>query len=263
MWVPSALRILANRLGAALLLVAAMAVARSGDRAFAESGSASSADRPVTESADLVGGVNLFVARRGWHLDVGFAVDAAPESLQPLVRELPGARYVFLGFGDRRYLRAHHRLPAMLAALWPGRALILATGLIASPAQAFGAQQVIRLPISATQWLAAQRFIRRSLGERGATDIDTASDLDTVTLASDEVGPGPYEGSVYYSSSATYSAAHTCNTWVAEVLQSAGLPVRSKGVVFAGQVWGQVARLGGGDVGMSAGHKPAYAGQSE
>lgn len=233
--------------GVVCLLATAATFARTGGQACAES-SAEAPDAPLAQRAAIAGGVDLFVARRGWHVDIGFAVDAAPESLRALVRELPGARYVFLGFGDRRYLRAHHRLPAMLAALWPGRALILATGLTAAPAQAFGQSHVIRLHLSPQQWVSARRFIRRSFGERGTADNGMAGDAgDAQALAGYLVGPGPYEGSLYYSSSATYSAAHTCNTWVAEVLQSAGLPVRSKGVVFAGQVWRKVGDLAAAD----------------
>jgi hypothetical protein len=54
---------------------------------------------------------------------------------------------------------------------------------------------------------------------------------------------GPYEGSLYFSAIPQYSAFHTCNTWAAEGLSAAGLPVESAGVVFAGQLWGQVRRL--------------------
>jgi hypothetical protein len=40
-----------------------------------------------------------------------------------------------------------------------------------------------------------------------------------------------------------YSALYTCNTWAADTLRSAGLPVRSTMTLLAGQLWRQVTRL--------------------
>ena len=34
-----------------------------------------------------------------------------------------------------------------------------------------------------------------------------------------------------------------CNTWAAQVLKAAALPIHSAGVIFAGQLWGQVRHL--------------------
>jgi hypothetical protein len=51
---------------------------------------------------------------------------------------------------------------------------------------------------------------------------------------------GPYPGSLYFGATPGYSGVHTCNTWVAEVLNAGGLPVRSAGVIFAGQLWTRV-----------------------
>jgi Protein of unknown function (DUF2459) len=55
--------------------------------------------------------------------------------------------------------------------------------------------------------------------------------------------PGPYPGSGYFNAVPRYSAFHTCNTWAAEALKAAGLPVRSRGVALAGQLWRQSRRL--------------------
>jgi hypothetical protein len=168
----------------------------------------------------------IYVARRSWHVDVGFAAADVEPPLQLGLQALPGAAYVFFGFGNRGYLTSSHRhAPNSLAALWPGEGLILATGLRASPADGFGADQVIELRVSRAASRGAQEFIRRSLRDE-ATVI-----------------PGPYEGSVYFSARPRYSAVHTCNTWAAEALASAGLPVRSRGVLFASQLWGRVRQL--------------------
>lgn len=176
----------------------------------------------------------LYVVRRGWHMEVGFAAAALTPPLATVVEQFPGVRYVFFGFGDRRYLMAKHRHgPVLLAALWPGPALILATALTAAPASAFGLEHTVVLEVSRAQLAAAQAFVAQSLGAPGSP---YGGEVDVVAA-------GPYEGSLYVSARGTYSALHTCNTWAAEVLARAGLPVHSSGVVFAGQVWKQTLAL--------------------
>jgi uncharacterized protein DUF2459 len=177
--------------------------------------------------ARLPPSATIYVVRRAWHIDIGFAVDELDAPLRALAQPFPGTRYLSFGFGDRRYLEARNRgLPNMLAALWPGKGLILMTALEDSPARSFGEQQVIALPLDAEQARAAQSYILASLAQQDG--------------AAQSEGPGPYEGSEYLRAVAQYSAIHTCNTWAAEVLQAAGVPVRSRGVLFAGQLWRQV-----------------------
>lgn len=171
---------------------------------------------------------NIYVVRRGWHIDIGFAVPALEPPLQSLAAQFPGARYVFFGFGDQHYLLAKNRNgPVLLGALWPGKGLILATAVTSTPRAAFGEEQVIALAVTVSEARSVQAFIGRSLNK-------------------DAVQPyaqGPYEGSLYFAATQKYSAFHTCNTWVAEALKAAPLPIHSVGVIFAGQLWGQVRRL--------------------
>jgi Protein of unknown function (DUF2459) len=173
----------------------------------------------------------IFVARRRWHVDIGFAIADVGAPLNSVVGQLPGVKYLFFGFGDRHYLMAKNRnVPAMFGALWPGPGIILVTGLRGTPAEAFDAQQVIELSVSEAQAQAAKDFIWNSL----------------VHVAGEPITPyaqGPYEGSLYFSSVVHYSAFHTCNTWAAEALRAAGLPVRSRAVLLAGQLWRQIQKL--------------------
>jgi Protein of unknown function (DUF2459) len=150
-------------------------------------------------------------------------------TLAAVVADLPRARYVFFGFGDRHYLMAsHHRAPTLLRAIWPGDGIMLVTGLEVEPEEGFGAANIVALAVSTEQLHALQGFIAGSfVASNGA-------------LTAYRVGP--YPGSLYYLASPRYSALHTCNTWVAEVLQASGLNVRTD-VIFASQLWSQVRRL--------------------
>ena len=172
----------------------------------------------------------IFVARRGWHIDVGFSTPDIGAPLRPAVDDFPGSRYLFFGFGDKHYLAAKHKdFPGLLAALWPGPGMMLTTALAAAPEEAFGTVHVVRLRIDKAQASAAQTFIWNS--------------LRTADGVPERYGNGPYSGSLFFGAVPKYSAVYTCNTWAAQVLQAAGVPVHRIGVIFASQLWSQVRRI--------------------
>ena len=174
----------------------------------------------------------IYVIKRSWHVDIGFATADLQPPLASLRKDFPNSRYLLFGFGDRHYLLDKDRgFGGMLAALWPGAGLILVTGLDDSMQAAFGEDNVIEIPVTEAQARLAQQFVWQSLSaDRGSVAALRA---------------GPYEGSLYYAASKGYSGWHTCNTWAAEGLRAAGLPVHSFGVAFAGQLWIQARRLDG------------------
>jgi hypothetical protein len=184
---------------------------------------------PLRSSARDAGdpAVTLFVVRNSWHMEVGFATADLEPPLAPVSAQFAGARYLLFGFGDRHYFLAKNRnAPVLLGALWPGPALVLVTALTGAPAQAYPPQEVAELRVSAAQAHAIQSFIRGAL-----------SDVSPYAK-------GPYEGSLYYAARQRYSALHTCNTWAAEALRAGDLPVPVRGVIFAGQLWPAVHKLG-------------------
>jgi hypothetical protein len=198
----------------------------------------------------------IYVARRKWHIDVGFATaDLGPLTFAST--QFSGSKYVFFGFGDRHYLLArNHDAPVLSGALWPGAGLILVTALQGAPQAAFGGSQVVEIQLSQAQARALQSFIRASIADSAANvPIPNASapyaparlapaPLAPGPLAPGPLAKGPYEDSLYYAASARYSGFHTCNTWAAEALRAGDLPIRARGVLFAGQLWSQVRRLG-------------------
>jgi hypothetical protein len=181
----------------------------------------------VSEPADAP--ITIYVARRQWHIDVGFAAADLTVPLKSVASDFPEVRYLFFGFGDRRYLMAkNHHLPTLLSAIWPGAGIMLVTGLRASPDEAFGAEHVIELRATAAQARSLQSFIWGSFGKQdGAAAVYAA---------------GPYQGSLYFGATPVYSGLHTCNTWAAEVLEAGGLRVSAAGVILAGQLWTRARR---------------------
>ena len=187
------------------------------------------ATRPPPPPPAAAGGPTtlVHVVGRGWHTDIALPAAGLHPALAGLAEGFPGARHLVFGFGDRAFLLGREETPlAMLRALLPGRGAILLTALATAPEAAFGPEDVVPLPLSAPEFARLQAFIAGSL-DRGGTE------------AGGRLRPfaeGPYPGSVFLASGMTYAATYTCNTWTAEALAMAGLPLRVPGVVLARQV---------------------------
>ncbi len=173
----------------------------------------------------------VYVVHRGWHTDIGLlAADVRPP-LATVKQPFPGVRYLTFGFGERAFYTSRHMdLFAMLRALLPSRAAILVTALRVAPADAFGRENVVSLPLTATGLARLDGFLW-SYPPKGRNE-----QLELL-------GTGPYPGSLFYNAAGTYDAAFTCNTWTANGLRAAGLPISAEQVVFAGQLMGQVHAL--------------------
>ncbi|HET6238455.1 MAG TPA: DUF2459 domain-containing protein [Acetobacteraceae bacterium] len=175
----------------------------------------------------------IFLVARGWHTDVGVLAAQAGDALGALRTTFPGVHTLLIGFGERAYLlRRHNDLGNSLAALVPGAGALLVTALRDTPQSAFPVGDVIVLHVSARGLARLTDFI--------AVSFERAPDS-----APREIADGPYPGSLFYASTRTYSAGYTCNTWTAEALQTAGLPVRAAGVIFADEVADQARRVAG------------------
>lgn len=190
----------------------------------------------------------VYVIDRGWHTDVGLAVSDVYPPLAVVAGEFPGARYLLFGFGDRAYLLSpHHTVVGDIAALFPGPSAILVTALREPPAVAFGTTQAAALPVTATGIERLNAFLWNQFSRNGR---------DTPIRLAD----GPYPGSLYYASPTTYDALFTCNSWAADALRSAGVPVSGSGVVLASQLMDQVhpiartANSGPGDAPSAVGN---------
>ncbi len=110
----------------------------------------------------------------------------------------------------------------------PGPALIEVTGLKVPPSVAYPGEDTIVLPLPPGGARALSEFLWRDL----ETDGGQKPRL---------VAPGQFPGSLFYAARSRYSLAHTCNTWAADALRAAGLPVRADGVVFSGAVMSRAA----------------------
>jgi uncharacterized protein (TIGR02117 family) len=173
----------------------------------------------------------IYVIDRGWHTDIGLPVTELHGKLARIADDFPGATALTIGFGDRAYLLDRDTsFFDIVRALLPGKAALLVTGLRTLPAAAFGDDSVVTLGITKPQLDALEAYLASYF----------ASDRLGQSL---RLADGPYPGSLFFASNATYDALHTCNTWTAEGLRAAGYPVSTTLVIFAPQVMAAAHKL--------------------
>ncbi len=177
--------------------------------------------------------VTVYVTAAGWHTGIALPVPWLDHAWNRLPASFPDAKFLLFGWGERNYYMA--RDPGIgdaLRALFPGPAVLLVTALAQPPQDALPNARVFAIGLSRVEADRMVAFIRTAF----------ARSPDGQPYP---VGVGFSPGSLFYAATGTYSATYTCNTWVAEALHVAGLPVTATGVVFAHEVVDQLRHLPG------------------
>lgn len=160
----------------------------------------------------------------GWHTDIALRSADLDGPLAGIRALFPGAAALAFGFGKRSFMLAQAGASGeLLLGPLPGPGALQVKGLAVPPPLAYPGRAIaLALPDGGLARLAA--FLRASIAE------------DSQALL--------VQGSLFYPAARGYSLAYTCNTWTAEALRLAGLPVSERGVVLAGAVLAQIAPLG-------------------
>jgi uncharacterized protein (TIGR02117 family) len=167
----------------------------------------------------------IYVLHGGWHTELALSVQLIDGPLAALYRDFPAARTLVFGWGARDYYMAQNPgLADAMRALSPGPAVMLVTGLPAAPAPS---ENAFILFVSRPGMVRLSHWLWNELAKDAA--------------GPQRISAGPYPESVFYAATGSYDASHTCNTWTAEALRVAGLPVTTAGTVFADQVTAQLA----------------------
>jgi uncharacterized protein (TIGR02117 family) len=176
-------------------------------------------------------GPTAWVVDHGWHTEIGIPADEVTGPLAIYRTLFPGARTLMFGFGKRTFITAKVQTASELVmGPLPGPAVVQVTALNVPPGQAFPG-----------------RTIRLALPPGGA---DRLSDFLWQSIAQSEaggprlVGDGLFPGSMFYAASKGYNLTYTCNTFTADGLRQAGLPVDDD-VIFASGTLHEVARITG------------------
>jgi uncharacterized protein (TIGR02117 family) len=179
---------------------------------------------PAGEAARTV-----YVVRHGWHTGVMLNTADVSDRSWSILRDFPEARYLEVGWGDRDYYAA--REPGtwlgIKALFWPTPGTLHVVGFGGTVEEFAARTDAVALSFTPSA------FERLYLRVRASFDLD--GDGDAIVL-----GPGLYGDSRFYASRESFSLLKTCNTWTAQVLREAGVPLSPS---FAWSATGLLRRL--------------------
>jgi len=156
----------------------------------------------------------IYVVGQGWHAEIGIPVEELTGDMAFYRDVFPGARVIIFGYGKKTFFTAH-------------AAVIQAFAINVTPVEAYPPEDtvVLRLPPGGSRALSA--YIWQDL-------IKDASGKPKI------VAPSSAPAGLFYAAQSEYNLFHTCNTWAAEALHAAGLPISGDDVIFSGQVMTQI-----------------------
>jgi uncharacterized protein (TIGR02117 family) len=164
----------------------------------------------------------IYVVAGGWHTELAVPMPVIGGPLAALKFGFVNARYLVFGWGARDYYMARDPgIGDLLRAAVPGPAVLLVVPLQTSPEAFAGAANAFTVAVSRGGGERLSQFLWGYLAKEAQG-------------APRRIGVGPYPASAFYASTGTFDVTHTCNTWTAEALRAAGVPVTSVGVVYSG-----------------------------
>lgn len=172
----------------------------------------------------------VFIVHNSWHAAIVLAKSDLAEIAMPELVDFPTARFIEFGWGDKDYFPDPQSgvLTAIKAALWSSGSVIHLVGLSDSVENFYRGASITELRLSET----AYRRLADYLDKTFARDR---------SLGRARAAPGLFSYSYFYPANGKFSLLRTCNSWVAEALEQAGLPISATWVITAGSLQSQLS----------------------
>jgi uncharacterized protein (TIGR02117 family) len=167
----------------------------------------------------------VFIVHDAWHAAIVIKKADIPAVVLPELRDFPSAEYLEFSWGDRDYFPAPDGGLglALKAAFWSSGSILHVVGFKDAVQNAYPSAEIIEIPLSEEGFQRLVKFIS-----------DTFSRPHPPAPA--EAGPGLFSNGRFYAAEGKFSLLRTCNTWVAEALSAAGLPIHPSYVITAGNL---------------------------
>ncbi|WP_348946466.1 TIGR02117 family protein [Chitinibacter sp. FCG-7] len=189
---------------------------------------------PLARAETALNQQTVYVVNNGWH--TGLIVPAAPfkQRFPALQKRFAAASHFEIGWGDKGFYQAREitakiTLKAMFGL---SGSIMHIVGLTNTPAKYATKEQIKPLCLSNTQLEQLNAAISESLALNAQQDVQP-------------LGPGLYGDSEFYAAVGNYYLLNTCNSWTAQRLSRAGLPVWSRFKLTASSVMDAIADLPG------------------
>jgi uncharacterized protein (TIGR02117 family) len=175
----------------------------------------------------------IFVVHDKWHSAVVVRTVDLSADILPELNDFPDADYLEFSWGDRDYFP--HPTPGLgltlKAAFWSSGSILHVVGFRGGPADAYPNAEIITIALPTDGFSRFMRFVSETFSRSHPGGAGEAL-------------PGLSPNARFYLAQGKFSIFRTCNTWVAEALQAADLPITPAWVITAGSLGRHARPLG-------------------
>jgi uncharacterized protein (TIGR02117 family) len=176
----------------------------------------------------------VLVAHDSWHAGIVLRKADIPIDSVPELVDFPDAEFIEFSWGDKDYFPNPDAgvFTAIKAAFWSSGSVLHVVGFSGNPKSFFRTGELVELRLTTNAHARLLEYISQTFSRPSPRDRTEAS-------------AGLFSYSRFYPATHKFSLMKTCNTWVAEALKSAGLPVSPGDVMTANSLATQLAGIEG------------------
>lgn len=174
---------------------------------------------------------SVFIVHNAWHAAIVLSRNDISTDAVPELVDFPQARFIEISWGDKDYFPNPDAgiFSALKAAFWSSGSVLHVVGVTVDVKNFYPVAEIVELQLSAQAFARLQDFIAQTFARPAGGRARPSAGL--------------FAYSRFYPATRKFSLLKTCNTWVAEALESAGLPITPSGVMTAGQLAEQIGKL--------------------
>ena len=175
---------------------------------------------------------SVFIVHSAWHAAIVLRKGDIPSEVVPELVDFPSAQFVEFSWGDKDYFPNPDAgvFAGLKAAFWSSGSVVHVVGLSGDWQAFYAGAAIIELRLMPAAYERLLDFVSKTFSRQAPGDRAQAY-------------PGLFVYSYFYPATRKFSLLKTCNGWVAEALESAGLPIAPSYVITAGQLAEQIAKL--------------------
>jgi uncharacterized protein (TIGR02117 family) len=169
------------------------------------------------------------IVHNSWHAAIVLRRAVIPAQTLVEVGDFPDAEFIEFSWGDRDFFPDPNAgvWAGLRAAVWSSGSVLHLVGFAKAPREFYRGATITEFRLNSP---ALAKLI----------DFLSAEFVRHSTTGRAEASPGLFAGGKFYPARGKFSALRTCNTWIAEALQSAGMAMAPAWVITAASLQRQL-----------------------
>jgi len=191
-------------------------------------------NRILENSEERSDSINVYLVKYNWHVGILISIDSISKSCFPFITEKTEGKFIDIGWGDEEFYQNEETDYALAAKaiLWPTSSVVR-TGVYYNNIESISqySDYCVKFSLNQEQFGDVVQFINDSFDTIGTGGLVIVSEKSNGRV-------------IFYKSVHSYHLFYTCNTWVAEALNSAGFDIDPDDVITANELFYEVSDFG-------------------